>query len=134
MPNKKAIKAAEKALAEAKSAVSDARRAVKKLDKKTRRKADDLRDELNTAAKSARKAIKRAERTATRRRTARPEQITMHRISAHAESRAQAPQEVATAASTGPTYRELREQAKAKGIRGYSRMDKASLAAALTTS
>lgn len=133
MPNKKSIKAAEKALAEAKNAVSDARQAVKKLDKKTRRKADDLRDELNKAEKSARKSIKRAERTATQRRAAPAEQITVHR-SATAEGRAQARHGVATDASTGPTYRELREQAKARGIRGYSRMDKVSLTAALITS
>jgi hypothetical protein len=133
MPNKKSIKAAEKALAEAKSAVSDARQAVKKLDKQTRRKADDLRDELNKAEKSVRKSIKRAERTATQRRAAHAEP-TVHRISVPSQGRAQALHEVAADASTAPTYRELREQAKARGIRGYSRMDKASLTAALITS
>ncbi|RXZ67755.1 hypothetical protein ESP51_16465 [Agromyces albus] len=134
MPNKKAIKAAEKALAEAKSAVSDARQAVKKLDRKTRRKADDLRVELKRAAKSASKSIERDVRTATKRRAAQAEQITVRRLSARAEGGAPARDEVAADASTGPTYRELREQAKVRGIRGYSRMDKATLAAALTTS
>lgn len=134
MPNKKALKAAEKALADAKSAVSHARKAVKKLDKKTRRKADELRVELHKAEKSARKAIKRAERTATQGRTAQSEQITVHRMSAPADGRAAASHEVPTDDSTGPTYRELREQAKTRGIRGYSRMDKAGLTAALSTS
>lgn len=134
MPNKKAVKAAEKALAEAKRAVSDARQAVKKLDKKTRRKADDLRDQLNKAEKSARKSIKRADRTATQRRAAQAELITVHRISAPEEGKDQPRHEVAAQVSTDPTYRELREQAKARGIRGYSRMDKASLTAALTKS
>lgn len=134
MAKKKAVKAAEKALAKAKSAVSDAEQAVRKLDKKTRRKADELRRELRKAEKGARASIKRAERTASQRRAAQADQVPVHRIASPDEGKEPRRAEVASDASAGPTYRELREQAKAKGIRGYSRMDKASLTAALISS
>ena len=134
MPNKKAIKAAEKSLAEAKSAVSDAKRAVKKLDKKTRRKAEDLRDELRQAEKSARKSIQRAERTAAKRRAAQADRISVRRISVAENDPVLAEHEVASEVPTGPTYKELREQAKVRGVPGDPRMNKAGLAAALTPS
>lgn len=133
MANKKAIKAAEKALSRAEGAVSDAERAVKKLDKKTRGKADALRSELEKAQKTARKSIKRAERTATQRRAAAAEQVEVHRI-ATPEPTPGPTQRKDAAMSSNPTYRELRERAKSRGIRGYSRMDKAALTTALIES
>lgn len=125
---KKSVTAAEKALAKARIAVSDAGRAVKKLDKKTRRKADALKRELVEAEKSAKKSVARAERTESTRRTSQAEPITVQRIADPG------PGTITGDGAGAPptaTYRELREQAKAKGIRGYSRMDKAALTTAI---
>jgi len=130
---KKSVKAAEKALATARAAVSDAEQAVRKLDKKTRRKADELRRELAEAEKSARTSIKRAEQTATQRRAAEAARITVRRVAGTEQGRDRARNDGASDTPTTPTYRQLREQAKARGIRGYSRMDKASLTSALLT-
>lgn len=144
MPKKKAQKAAEKALVKAKDAVADAKRSAKKLDKKTRRKAEALRVELKDAKKSVRTSVRRAEGTDAKRAAAAdqvaPRRIIVPENSAAENSAAEitavavtavAP-DVATTAPVGePTYRELRERAKLQGIPGYSRMDKATLAAAL---
>lgn len=137
MPNKKTLKAAEKALVKAKDAVADAKRSVKKLDKATRRKADALELELKNAKKSAQKSIRRAERTASKRTAdaaqAGGRKISVPKIGA-AESAAVAPKPASSGAEAAPTYRELRELAKSQGVPGYSRMNKASLVAALSRS
>ena len=127
---KKSIKAAERALAKARVAVADARRAVEKLDKKTRRKAEALRLELRKAEKSARKSRKRADATATL-QAGRLDQRTVEQIAVPPDSQPRVSRDDDQSPTTTPTYRELREQAKAKGIAGYSRMDKAALTAAL---
>lgn len=129
---KKAIKAAEKAIARARVAVTDATHAVRKLDKRTRRKAEALRQELRDAEKSARKSIKKADAAAAL-KAQRLERITVQRISVPPDSQPRVTGDVQTTPTATPTYRELREQAKSKGIAGYSRMDKAALTAALAT-
>lgn len=129
---KKSIKAAEQALANARTAVSDAKRAVRKLDKKTRRKADVLEKELRDAEKSARKSIKKADAAAAR-QAERLEQLRVQRITVPPDGRPRVAGDGARESTAAPTYRELREQAKSKKIAGYSRMDKAALITALAT-
>jgi len=113
----KAEKAAEQALDTARVAVGEAEKAVKKLDKKTRRQAEDLSDRLAQAASDAKKAIRRAKKTAQDARAS-AKSVTEH---------------VAAPASNNgiPTFRELRDRAKGRGIQGYSRMNKAQLLHAL---
>jgi predicted nucleic acid-binding Zn-ribbon protein len=113
----KAERAAEKALDTARIAVGEAQKAVKNLDKKTRKDADELAGRLEQAAKDAKKAIRRAKKTAVDARRA-AAQVAEH--------------VTATASNTGiPTFRELRDRAKSRGIQGYSRMNKAELLHAL---
>jgi len=113
----KAEKAAEKALDTARVAVGEAEKAVRKLDKKTKREAEDLRDRLEAAAKDAKKAVRRAGKTADE---------------ARASAKSVAEHVAVPASHTGiPTFRELRDRAKARGIQGYSRMNKAQLLHAL---
>jgi|SoiMethySBSTD1v2_1073268.scaffolds.fasta_scaffold1106215_2 septation ring formation regulator EzrA len=126
---KKTIKAAEKALGKARVAVTDATRAVRKLDKKTRRKAEALRQELRDAEKSARKSVKRADAA----KTLKAQRVTVQRISVPPDSQPRVAGSDHPSSAAMPTYRELREQAKSKKIPGYSRMDKAALTAALAT-
>jgi ElaB/YqjD/DUF883 family membrane-anchored ribosome-binding protein len=111
---KKAEKDAEKLLVAARAAVDDVERAVKKLDKRSRKEAEELGARLEQAAKDAKKAVKRNEKTA---RTA----------------AAQTPAGGAadTPSSGIPTFHSLRDRAKAQGIQGYSRMNKAQLLHAL---
>ena len=113
MAKNKAEKVAEKALDTARVAVGEAEKAVKKLDKKTRREAEDLKDRLTLAAKDAQKAVHRSKKTADQ---------------ARASAKSVADHVAAPASSTGiPTFRELRDRAKARGVQGYSRMNKAQL-------
>ncbi|NUU05366.1 hypothetical protein [Leifsonia sp. C5G2] len=117
MAKTKTEKAAERALDAARVAVGEAEQAVKKLDKKTRREAEDLADRLAQAAKDAKKAVHRAKKTAEQART------SAKSVAEHVGP---------PASSTGiPTFRELRDRAKARGIQGYSRMNKAQLLHAL---
>ena len=117
MAKSKAEKVAEKALDSARVAVGEAEKAVKKLDKKTRREAEDLADRLQRAAKDAKKAVQRAKKTAADAR------VSAKQLMDHVD---------APASSTGiPTFRELRDRAKDRGIQGYSRMNKAQLLHAL---
>jgi hypothetical protein len=111
----KAEKAAEKALLAAREAVDEAERAVRKLDKKTRKEAEALAGRLQTAEKDERKAVQRSRRAPA---------------AGGAGSAASRPP--AQQHSTGiPTFRDLRDRAKARGIQGYSRMNKAQLLHAL---
>ncbi|WP_434317450.1 hypothetical protein [Leifsonia sp. P73] len=122
---KKAEKDAEKALITARAAVDEAQRLVKKLDKKTRKEADDLAAALEQAAKDAKKASLRARKTAEA--AAKDAKEKAQAARERARTAASAP-----AASTGiPTFRDLRDRAKAQGIQGYSRMNKAQLLHAL---
>ncbi|WP_025156789.1 hypothetical protein [Leifsonia aquatica] len=117
MSTKKAEKDAERALVAARAAVDEAQRAVKKLDKRSKKEADELAAALEQAAKDAKKAVKRVEKTA---RTA-----AEHAQAVTAEA-------TPVASSTGiPTFHGLRDRAKAQGIQGYSRMNKAQLLHAL---
>ncbi|MGO4535343.1 hypothetical protein [Leifsonia sp. 2MCAF36] len=117
MTKTKAEKTAERALDTARVAVGDAEKAVKKLDKKTRREAEDLADRLAQAAKDAKKAVRRAKKTAD---------------DARASAKSVAEHVAVPASDTGiPTFRELRDRAKGRGIQGYSRMNKAQLLHAL---
>ena len=113
---KKAEKDAEKAIAAARTAVDEAQRLVKRLDKKARKEADELAAALAQAEKDAKKAIRRTEKT-------------QRQAAQAAKERAAA---AAVPSSTGiPTFRDLRDRAKARGIQGYSRMNKAQLLHAL---
>lgn len=117
MSTKKAEKDAERALVAARAAVDEAERAVKKLDKRSRKAAEELASRLEQAAKDAKKAVKRTEKTA-------------HTAMEHAAAAASG--ESAVAPSSGiPTFHGLRDRAKAQGIQGYSRMNKAQLLHAL---
>ncbi|MFF2051801.1 hypothetical protein ACFVU2_09390 [Leifsonia sp. NPDC058194] len=121
MSTKKAEKDAERALVAARAAVDEAERAVKKLDKRSRKEAEELSARLEQAAKDAKKAVKRTERTEKAEKAARTAQAEP----ASAGGTAAAP-------STGiPTFHGLRDRAKAQGIQGYSRMNKAQLLHAL---
>nr|WP_218881624.1 hypothetical protein [Leifsonia shinshuensis] len=107
----------------ARAAVDEAQRLVKKLDKKTRKEADDLAAALEQAAKEAKKAAQRARKTAEQAAKAAKE-----------KEQAAVARAVAAASSPGtgiPTFRDLRDRAKAQGIQGYSRMNKAQLLHAL---
>ena len=116
MSTKKAEKEAERALVAARAAVDEAERAVKKLDKRSRKEAEDVSARLEAAAKDAKKAVRRTQKTAA----------------AKAQADAMAGAEVAATPSTGiPTFHGLRDRAKAQGIQGYSRMNKAQLLHAL---
>lgn len=122
---KKAEKEAEKALITARAAVDEAQRLVKKLDKKTRKEADELEAALEQAARDAKKAAQRARKTADQ--AAKDAKQKAQAAREHASTAAAAP-----APGTGiPTFRDLRDRAKAQGIQGYSRMNKAQLLHAL---
>ncbi|WP_426624030.1 hypothetical protein ACPPVW_15830 [Leifsonia sp. McL0607] len=125
MAKKKSEKEAERALITARAAVDEAQRLVNKLDKKSRKEADELAAALEQAAKDAKKAAQRARKNA-------------EQAAKDAKQKAQTAREKARtaasvpAASTGiPTFRDLRDRAKAQGIQGYSRMNKAQLLHAL---
>ncbi|ERK71151.1 hypothetical protein N136_02502 [Leifsonia aquatica ATCC 14665] len=114
---KKAEKEAERLLVAARAAVDEAERAVKKLDKRSRKTAEELSARLEQAAKDAKKAVKRTEKTAR---------------AAAAQADAVSSGGVAATPSSGiPTFHGLRDRAKAQGIQGYSRMNKAQLLHAL---
>ncbi|MEY9953630.1 hypothetical protein [Leifsonia sp. EB34] len=125
MAKKKAEKDAERALITARAAVDEAQRLVKKLDKKARKEADELEAALEQAAKEAKKASQRARKTAEAAAKEAKEKARTARERARVAASA-------PAASTGiPTFRDLRDRAKAQGIQGYSRMNKAQLLHAL---
>lgn len=118
-PGSKAEKDAGRALTAARAAVDEAQRAVKRLDKKTRKEADELAAALEQASADAKKALQRSKRTE---RTARQQ----------AGAGAAAAEAGRPSPGTGiPTFRDLRDRAKARGIQGYSRMNKAQLLHAL---
>ncbi|GIT79061.1 hypothetical protein LLS1_07300 [Leifsonia sp. LS1] len=117
MSAKKVEKEAERALVAARAAVDEAERAVKKLDKRSRKAAEELTARLEQAAKDARKAVRRSEKAAR---------------AAKEQADAIAGPDVAASPSSGiPTFHSLRDRAKAQGIQGYSRMNKAQLLHAL---
>ena len=125
MAKSKAQKTAEKALDAARDAVDEAQRAVKKLDKKTRKEADELAARLEAAAKDAKKAAQRAKRTSVGAKPAPTRKARPASVAAEATAPTAVP-------LTGiPTFRDLRDRAKAQGIQGYSRMNKAQLLHAL---
>lgn len=127
----------DEVLERARLAVEEARLAVKKLDKKTRREAQELADALHKAIKDAKKAVRRLEHN-TQSGSARDALISLSTMVTPGASAA-LPATVAatkkrekTAPSTSTTseatsYAELREKAKALGITGYSRLTKSEL-------
>ncbi|WP_431221234.1 hypothetical protein [Leifsonia xyli] len=116
MVKSKAEKTAEKALETARVAVGDAEKAVKKLDKKSKREAEALAARLQQATKDAKNAVHRSQKTA----------------SAGTPGTTTTASTTTGGSSTGiPTFRDLRDRAKDRGIQGYSRMNKAQLLHAL---
>jgi monoamine oxidase len=136
MAQKKREKAAKKALAAARDAVADAKQAVKKLDKKSRREADDLATKLKASERSARKAIARGERTGATRQRLKREVTTVVQVDAPTPSTPVPSAVSLPVASSGDlallTHRELRERARTLGVPGSSRMRKADLIVALS--
>lgn len=117
MSTKKAEKDAERALAAARAAVDEAEKAVKKLDKRSRKEAEELAARLQQADKDAKKAARRSEKTA-------------RAADGPAASRPRGAGDPVPSSGI-PTFHALRDRAKAQGIQGYSRMNKAQLLHAL---
>jgi hypothetical protein len=127
--NKLEIKT-KKAIRDARVAIDRAVRVAKKLDKGVRKDAGALIGRLEKGVGKAAANVKTAKDKAPKDKAAKAKEPVQNPVKTAARVPTRTP--ARSAAAAGPTFRELRVQARAAGLSGYSRLNKVDLAARLS--